>query len=76
MLTPFLFFLLIFSSPSIFRIFGANVISGELNVKTVEDLATFKFCVWAEAIVTMSGFEHKLNAAERKVERMAKKLES
>ncbi len=31
---------------------------GELNVKTVKDLSTFKFCSWAEAIVTLAKFEH------------------
>ncbi len=47
----------------------------ELHVKTVSDLAEFKYCKWAEAIVIMSEFEHKKSAKQRKVEGMLKKLE-
>ena len=54
---------------------GAAKLLGELHVKTVSDLASFKYCTWAEGIVTLSEFEHKKSAAERKQEKMLKRLE-
>lgn len=47
----------------------------ELNVNTVKDLAEFKFCQRAEAIVTMAEFEQTKTDVELKAERMLKKLE-
>lgn len=54
---------------------GAAKLLGDLHVKTVSDLAAFKHCMWAEAIVTLAEFEHKKSAAERKQEKMLKRLE-
>lgn len=47
---------------------------GELNVKTVGDLAVFKYCQWAEAIVTLATLEHSKSKKERTAENMLKKL--
>lgn len=45
---------------------------GELNVKTVKDLSTFKYCTWAEAIVTLAKYEH--TSADKR-SKMLKRLE-
>lgn len=47
----------------------------ELNVKTIKDLSTMKYCVWAESIKTLGEFEHTKTAAERKSAAMLKRLE-
>jgi len=54
---------------------GAGALLGELKVKTVDDLAIFKYCRWAEAIVVASTQEEQGTEAERKAARMQKKLE-
>jgi len=54
---------------------AAGVLLGDLHVKTVGELATFKYCRWAEAIVVASEHENEGTEAERKVERAEKKLE-
>jgi len=54
---------------------GCGTLFGDLGVKTVEDLASFKYCRWAEAIVVASKHGNEGTEAERKVERMEKKLE-
>jgi len=46
----------------------------ELNVKTIKDLSTFKFCVWSESIKTLGEFENTQTAAERKKAAMLKRL--
>lgn len=46
----------------------------DMHVLTVADLANFKYCQRAEAIVTMASFENKKSFEERKAERLAKKL--
>ena len=47
----------------------------EMHVKTVADLAKFKYCQRAEAIVDIAKYESKKSATERKTEKMLKKLE-
>lgn len=54
---------------------GAGKLLAELNVQTVGDLALFKYCRWAEAILVSSEQEDVGTDAERKAERAAKKLE-
>jgi RecG-like helicase len=46
----------------------------KLHVKTVGDLAEFKYCRWAESIVAIAEYEETETAAERKQERLEKKL--
>jgi len=46
-----------------------------LGVTTIQDLATFKYCCWAEAIVEASKYECTLTIKERKVEGQLKKLD-
>jgi nucleotidyltransferase/DNA polymerase involved in DNA repair len=45
------------------------------GVKTVGDLAEFKYCRWAEAIVELAKHEEGHTEAERKVDRELKRLE-
>jgi nucleotidyltransferase/DNA polymerase involved in DNA repair len=45
------------------------------GVKTVGDLAEFKYCRWAEAIVELAKHEEGHTDAERKVDRELKRLE-
>lgn len=52
----------------------AEALLAELNVGTVRDLASFKYCQRAEAVVTLGEFENKKSFAERKAERAAKRL--
>ena len=58
---------------------GISDASGELldhlGVKNVGDLADFKYCRWAEAIVVASQHEVVGTIAERKVAKEAAKLE-
>jgi len=54
---------------------AAGSLLEELGVNTVEDLASFKYCRWAEAIAVASQHENEGTEADRKVERMEKKLE-
>jgi len=54
---------------------AAGSLLGDLGVKTVDDLASFKYCRWAEAIVVASKHENEGTEAERKAERLLKKLE-
>jgi len=46
-----------------------------LGVRTVSDLAEFKYCRWAEAIVHAAEFGETKTAKERKVQAALKKLE-
>ena len=52
----------------------ANVAFKALGVTTIEELADFKYCKRAEAIVTASKYEHTKTAQERKIEREMNKL--
>ena len=53
----------------------ADSLLKELGVKTVGDLATLKYCRWAEAMVLLGEkYEHTKTEAERKKERELKKL--
>jgi predicted RecB family nuclease len=45
-----------------------------LGVKTVGDLAEFKYCRWAEAIVELANYEESLGEIERRKARELKKL--
>eukprot|EP00538_Stauroneis_constricta_P007220 CAMPEP_0119545868 /NCGR_PEP_ID=MMETSP1352-20130426/486_1 /TAXON_ID=265584 /ORGANISM="Stauroneis constricta, Strain CCMP1120" /LENGTH=205 /DNA_ID=CAMNT_0007590479 /DNA_START=305 /DNA_END=922 /DNA_ORIENTATION=+ len=45
-----------------------------LGAKTIGDLATLKYCRWAEAIVEATKYENLLTAKERKVQAQLKKL--
>jgi predicted RecB family nuclease len=45
------------------------------GIKTVGDLADFKYCRWAEAIVELAKHEEGHTEAERKVDRELKRLE-
>ena len=47
----------------------------EMGVKTVRDLAGFKYCKWAEALVELSAYEELKTSEERKVKRELHKLE-
>lgn len=53
---------------------GGQELLKELGVKTVGDLAEFKYCRWAEAIVEAAKYEQTKTAAERKTEAALKKL--
>lgn len=44
------------------------------GIKTVGDLAEWKYCRWAEAIVALAKYEEGHNDSERKVDRQLKKL--
>jgi len=46
-----------------------------LGVSTIQDLSTFKYCRWAEAILEASKYENTLTMQERKVEAALKKLD-
>lgn len=52
----------------------AEALLGELGVKTIGDLASFKYCRWAESIVTLASFEETETSADRKASRLAKQL--
>lgn len=45
-----------------------------LGVKSIGDLAEFKYCRWAEAIVDASKYEEQKTASERKLDKALKKL--
>lgn len=53
---------------------AAGHLLSTLGVRTVIDLAHFKYCRWAEAIVDVSKFEQTKTTAERKQEALLKKL--
>mmetsp|Transcript_21978 Transcript_21978/g.32463 ORF Transcript_21978/g.32463 Transcript_21978/m.32463 type:complete len:184 (+) Transcript_21978:123-674(+) len=53
----------------------ARTLFEELHVKTIKDLANFKYCRIAEAIVQAAKFEETKTEAERKAEKLAKQLE-
>lgn len=53
----------------------ARALFDELHVKTIKDLANFKYCKIAEALVEAAKFEETKTSAERKAESLAKKLE-
>lgn len=54
---------------------AADTLLKDLGVKTVGDLATFKYCRWAEAMVLLGEkYEFTKTEAERKKERELKKL--
>mmetsp|Transcript_119659 Transcript_119659/g.178766 ORF Transcript_119659/g.178766 Transcript_119659/m.178766 type:complete len:193 (-) Transcript_119659:223-801(-) len=45
-----------------------------LGVKSIGDLADFKYCRWAEAIVNISAYEELKTAKQRKIEAALRKL--
>lgn len=45
-----------------------------LGCKTIGDLADFKYCKWAEAIVNISNYEELKTAKQRKLDAQLKKL--
>lgn len=47
----------------------------DLGVKTIADLADFKYAAWAQAIVTLAPYEETKSKEERKLEKALKKLE-
>ena len=47
----------------------------DLGVKTIEDLAEFKYAQWAEAIITLAPYEETQTKEERKLAKALKKLE-
>jgi len=53
---------------------AAGSLLAELHVHTVGDLATFKYCRYAEAIVQAAQYEDVGTDSERKAERAAAKL--
>jgi len=53
----------------------ARELFDELHVKTIKDLAEFKYCRIAEAIVQGSKFEETMDVAQRKAQAAAKRLE-
>ena len=53
----------------------ARTLLDDLHVKTVKDLAEFKYCRYAEAIVEGSKYEEDKTKDERKVASAMKKLE-
>jgi predicted RecB family nuclease len=53
---------------------SADELFESFGVKTVGDLADFKYCRWAEAIVDLAKHEESHTEAERKVDRELKKL--
>ena len=52
----------------------ANEVFKGLKVTTIGELASFKYCSWAEAMVTLAKFEETKTSEERKQERLAKQL--
>ena len=48
---------------------AAGELLDDLGVKTVGDLAAFKYCRWAEAIITAAQYEDVGTEAERKAAR-------
>ena len=54
----------------------ASELFESLGVKSIGELADFKYCRWAEAIVHASEFEESKTAKERKVEAALKKLDA
>lgn len=52
----------------------ASELLATLGVKTIGDLADFKYCRWAEAITQAAEFEEMLTTKERKIEKELKKL--
>jgi predicted RecB family nuclease len=47
----------------------------DLGVKTIGDLADFKYCKWAEAIVTLAKYEELQTKEEKRMEKVKKNLE-
>lgn len=47
----------------------------ELGANTVGELGTFKYCLWAEALVELAEHEHTKTSAERTQETLLKRLE-
>eukprot|EP00525_Craspedostauros_australis_P005328 CAMPEP_0198118166 /NCGR_PEP_ID=MMETSP1442-20131203/20594_1 /TAXON_ID= /ORGANISM="Craspedostauros australis, Strain CCMP3328" /LENGTH=196 /DNA_ID=CAMNT_0043776379 /DNA_START=178 /DNA_END=768 /DNA_ORIENTATION=- len=52
----------------------ASDLLAALGAKTIGELATLKYCRWAEAIVEVQKYENLLTAKERKVQAQLKKL--
>jgi hypothetical protein len=52
----------------------ARALLDELHVKTVKDLADFKYCRYAEAIIQASKYEEDKTDSERKAEAAMKRL--
>lgn len=53
---------------------AADDLLKHLGVKSIGDLADFKYCKWASAIVELSKYEETKTAHERNLERELKKL--
>mmetsp|Transcript_18899 Transcript_18899/g.24306 ORF Transcript_18899/g.24306 Transcript_18899/m.24306 type:complete len:185 (-) Transcript_18899:187-741(-) len=53
---------------------NADTVLKELHVKTIGDLADFKYCKWAEAIVELAKYEELKTKKERHLEHELKKL--
>lgn len=47
----------------------------ELGAKTVAELGTLKYALWAEALVALADLEHTKTASERTKDAMLKRLE-
>jgi hypothetical protein len=47
----------------------------KLGASTVAELGTFKYCLWAEAIVELADHEHTKTGPERTQETLLKRLE-
>lgn len=52
----------------------ADELLGSMGLKTIGDLATFKFCEWAEAITVLAEYEELKNKEERHLEKALKRL--
>ena len=52
----------------------ADEILKDLGVKTIGDLAEFKYAAWAEALTILAPYEETKTKEERKVESALKKL--
>jgi hypothetical protein len=52
----------------------ASDLLGSLGAKTIGDLATLKYCRWAEAICEIAQYENSKTEKERKIEAALKKL--
>lgn len=54
---------------------SADKLLGDLGVKTIGDLADFKYCRWAESICLLGDkYEHTMTESERKAEAALKRL--
>lgn len=53
---------------------GASDLFEELKVKSIKDLAAFKYCLRAETICVLADYEQSMNESERKKQRALNKL--